>query len=85
MLMFSIVGYLMKKYKYEGGSLVLAFILGPPMEKTLRQSLIMSQGDFIIFVQSPISLIALCGAAFLLITAVLPLFRIQRPALGVKE
>jgi putative tricarboxylic transport membrane protein len=85
MLMFSIVGYLMKKCKYEGGSLILAFILGPPMEKTLRQSLIMSQGDFIIFFQSPISLIGLCGAAFLLITTILPLFRTRRPALGVKD
>lgn len=85
MLMFSIVGYLMKKCKYEGGSLILAFILGPPMEKTLRQSLIMSQGDFSIFFQSPISLIGLCGAAFLLITTILPLFRTRRPALGVKD
>ena len=85
MLMFGIAGYVMKKCKYEGGSLILAFILGPPMEKTLRQSLIMSQGDFRIFFQSPISFIALCGAAFLLITTVLPLFRGRRPALGVKE
>ena len=85
MLMFSIVGYLMKKCKYEGGSLILAFILGPPMEKTLRQSLIMSQGDFSIFFQSPISLIGLCGAAFLLITTIVPLLRTRRPALGVKD
>ncbi len=85
MLMFGIAGYVMKKCKYEGGSLILAFILGPPMEKTLRQSLIMSQGDFRIFFQSPISSIALCGAALLLITTVLPLLRARRPALGVKE
>ena len=85
MLMLSIVGYLMKKCKYEGGSLILAFILGPPMEKTLRQSLIMSQGDFSIFFQSPISLIGLCGAAFLLITTIVPLLRTRRPALGVKD
>ena len=84
MLMFSIVGYLMKKYGFEGGSLILAFILGPPMEKTLRQSLIMSQGDFTIFFQSPICLIGLLGAAFLLITTVLPLFRNRRPGLGVE-
>jgi putative tricarboxylic transport membrane protein len=85
MLIFSIVGYLMKKYKYEAASLMLAFILGPLMERAFCQSLIMSQGNFIIFFQRPISLVALIVAALLLITTVLPFFKKRRPALGIKD
>jgi putative tricarboxylic transport membrane protein len=62
-----------------------AFILGPLMEKSLRQSLILSQGDFMIFVRSPISLTALLVAACLLLTTVLPFFKTRRPALGIEK
>jgi putative tricarboxylic transport membrane protein len=85
MLIFSIVGYLMKKCNYEAAPLMLAFILGPLMERALRQSLIISQGKFTIFFQKPISLIALSVAAFLLLTTFLPFFGTKRPALGVED
>jgi putative tricarboxylic transport membrane protein len=85
MLLFSVVGYLMKKFEYDAAPLILAFILGPLLENALRQSLIMSQGEFAIFVQRPISLVSLCVAALLLITAFLPWLKSKRPALGVDE
>jgi putative tricarboxylic transport membrane protein len=53
MLIFGIMGYLMKKFEYEGAPLVLAFVLGPLMENNLRKSLIISQGDFSIFFTRP--------------------------------
>ncbi len=62
MTVFSVVGYLMRKYKYEGAPLVLAFILGPMLETALRQSLIISRGSFNIFVSHPISLVCLITA-----------------------
>ncbi len=40
MILFGVVGYLMRKYKYEGAPIVLAFVLGPIMENAFRQSLI---------------------------------------------
>jgi putative tricarboxylic transport membrane protein len=65
MLGFGLVGYLMRKFEYEPAPLCLAFILGPYLEKSLRQSLSISQGSFLIFVTRPITVTCL-GIAFLL-------------------
>ena len=51
MIIFGIVGYLMRKYKYDAPPLVLALVLGPMMEESLRKSLLMSQGSPLIFFQ----------------------------------
>ena len=67
MLIFGIVGYLMKKFDYEGAPLVLAFVLGPMMENNLRKSLIMSQGDFSIFFTRPVSLILVVSIVLLIL------------------
>jgi putative tricarboxylic transport membrane protein len=67
MLVFGIIGYLMKKFHYEGAPMVLALVLGRMLETTLRQSLILSRGDFSIFVTRPISLAFLIVAAILLV------------------
>jgi putative tricarboxylic transport membrane protein len=50
MLMFGISGFLMKKFRYDGAPMILALVLGQKLETSLRRSLIMSQGDFSIFV-----------------------------------
>ncbi|MBP1700705.1 MAG: hypothetical protein H6Q41_5893, partial [Deltaproteobacteria bacterium] len=81
MLVFGIVGYLMKKFRYEGAPLVLALVLGKMLETTLRQSLILSRGDFSIFVSRPISLAFLIVAAVLLIAPVIT----QRKKLSTLE
>jgi putative tricarboxylic transport membrane protein len=64
MILFGILGYLMKKYDYAPAPLVLAFILGPMFENAFRQSLIISGGSPLIFLTHPIA------AAFLLISFV---------------
>ncbi len=53
---FGLFGYLLRKLKFEPGPLLLAFVLGPMIESTMRQSLLMSGGSFAIFVSRPISL-----------------------------
>ena len=53
MMLFGIVGYLLGKFGYEPAPLMLAYVLGPMFEKNLRQSLLMSQGDFSIFFLRP--------------------------------
>jgi len=70
MLVFGIVGYLFRKFKYEPAPLVLAFILGPMLENALRQSLLISGGDFLIFFTRPISATSLMIASILLVTAI---------------
>lgn len=72
MLIFGIVGYLMKKYDYEGAPLILAFVLSPLMELALRQSLIISHGSFMIFLARPISVIMLIIAALSLTLQFIP-------------
>ena len=69
MIVFGIVGYVMKKCEYEPAPLVLAYVLGPMLEQAMRQSLIMSNGSFTIFVFRPISGVSLLVALFLLVTA----------------
>ncbi|MEI9477420.1 MAG: tripartite tricarboxylate transporter permease [Deltaproteobacteria bacterium] len=70
MIIFGVVGYVMKKAQYEPAPLVLAYVLGPMMEKALKQSLLISNGSFKIFFLRPISAACLGVAIFLLVTAI---------------
>ncbi len=81
MILFGVVGFLMKKFGYEGAPLILAFVLSPLMENALRQSLIMSRGSFSIFFTRPIALTFLLAALFLLISPLIPGFK-KRPQGG---
>ena len=55
MLFFAFVGYGIRKLKFDPAPLPLAFVLGPMVERSLRQSLLISGGDPTIFVSRPIS------------------------------
>lgn len=72
MIVFGIMGYLMRKTGYEGGPLILAFVLGPLLETSLRQSLVISKGSFAIFIHRPISALTLGVAFFILLSNVFP-------------
>jgi len=73
MLLFGVVGYLLRKLDIPLAPAVLTLILGPLMEKNLRRSLEMSQGDFSIFLESPIAVGLLITATLVLL---LPLLRL---------
>jgi putative tricarboxylic transport membrane protein len=62
MIAFGIAGYLLVKLGYELGPFILALVLGPLFEQSLRQSLIMSSQNVLIFLTRPITaaLLALC-------------------------
>jgi putative tricarboxylic transport membrane protein len=69
---FGLLGYIMRKLDYPAAPLVLGLVLGDAMERALRQSLMMSQGDLSILVSRPLS------AGMLALTALVltvPLFR----------
>lgn len=75
-LLFGVAGYLLRKLNYPVAPAVLAIVLGPLAERSLRQTLIASHGDPLIFVERPLSAIFL-GCAVLL--ALYPLYlRIKR-------
>ena len=67
MIFFGIVGYLARKFEFEAAPFILAVVLGPMMEKAFRQSLIMFQGDFSVFIRRPISGVIFGLAAILLV------------------
>jgi TctA family transporter len=66
MIFFGVVGYLARKFEFEAAPFILAVVLGPMMEKAFRQSLIMFQGDFSVFISRPISGV-IFGIAILLL------------------
>jgi putative tricarboxylic transport membrane protein len=65
MVLCGILGYVFKKLDFPLAPAILTLILGPLMERSLRESLSLSQGDFSIFVTRPISL------GLLVITAII--------------
>lgn len=75
MLVFGVVGYLMRKLDYPLAPAVLAIVLGPIAEPKLRQSLMISDGDFSIFVTRPISGTITVIAIILIL---MPLFKLIR-------
>jgi putative tricarboxylic transport membrane protein len=52
---FGVIGYIFRKVKLEPGPLILAFVLGPILERSIRQALLMSAGSPAIFFTRPIS------------------------------
>jgi putative tricarboxylic transport membrane protein len=67
---FGFLGYVLRKWNFDLAPLILGFILGPILETSARQSLIMSAGQFNIFFSSAITAILLGLALLVLATAV---------------
>jgi putative tricarboxylic transport membrane protein len=71
MLVFGAMGFLMRKWAYEGAPLLLALVLGPKLEIAFRQSLMISHGDFGVFINRPISMSFLLATVIFLIGPVI--------------
>ena len=67
MLIIGVLAYLLRKLNYPVAPAVLAIVLGPLAERSMRQSLIGSQGDVMTFFERPISLTCMI-LAFLLMS-----------------
>ena len=85
MVFFGVLGYLMRKFGYEPAPLVLAFVLGPMLENNLRKALILSQGNFMTFVERPISAVCLAFAAAALILPMIPALGRQREKIALDK
>jgi putative tricarboxylic transport membrane protein len=68
-LVFGVIGYFLAKFDFPIPPVVMGMVLGPIAEEGLRQSLIVSDGSWAIFVTKPIS------AAFLALTLIVVLHR----------
>jgi len=75
MLIMGVLGYLLRKFGLDPAPLVLGLVISPTFELSLRQSLIMSNGNWTIFFERPIALTLLAVSALLLLLAAISLFR----------
>lgn len=67
LLIFGVLGYLMRLYGFPIAPIVVGLILGPMAEQQLRRALAISQGDLTTLVQSPIAAVLLTLSALALI------------------
>jgi putative tricarboxylic transport membrane protein len=59
MIGFGLLGYLLRRLKYDLAPLILALVLGPMMERSFREAMMISRGDLAVFVSRPISAVIL--------------------------
>ena len=82
---FGFVGYLFHKLGCEPAPLLLGLILGPMMEENLRRALLLSRGEWSVFVTRPLSASLLAVAALLLIIVLLPAIKNKREEAFVED
>ena len=78
MLIMGAVGYLLRKFGFDPAPLVLGLVISPTFELSLRQSLVMSNGNWAIFFNRPIALALLAVSLGLLVLSIIPLITRQR-------
>jgi putative tricarboxylic transport membrane protein len=66
LLGFGVLGYVFKTIEYDMAPLILAMLIGPPLETAFRQSLMRSGGSFSIFVEKPIALTLIVACSLML-------------------
>ncbi len=66
-VIFGILGYIMKKFQFPTAPLILGVLLGPMAEENLRRTLLKTNMDWSVFVTRPISLVLLLIGALTLI------------------
>jgi TctA family transporter len=82
---FGFIGYLFVKLGCEPQPLLLGFILGPMMEENLRRALLLSRGDWTVFLTRPLSGSLLFVALILLVVVLLPSVKSKREEAFVEE
>ncbi len=56
MLLFGVIGFFMRRYGFSVVPVIIGLILGELVEGTLRQSLVIFDGNWLMFLQRPIAL-----------------------------
>ncbi len=82
---FGLLGYVFLKLGCEPAPLLLGFVLGPMMEEHFRRSLLLSRGDFTVFVTRPVSLTLLMLSLALVVILTLPSIKSKREEVFQEE
>lgn len=80
--LFGIVGYMFAKFGMSPVPLLLGYVLGPMMEVMLRRAMMISRGDFTVFVTKPISAVLLAITLGLIVVALMPKMRKHKELLA---
>ncbi|MCJ7493686.1 MAG: tripartite tricarboxylate transporter permease [Deltaproteobacteria bacterium] len=73
MSVMGVIGYLLRKFDFETAPIILGVVLAPIIEFSFRQALAMSNGDYMIFIQRPISAVFLVVALAMILLGLKPL------------
>jgi putative tricarboxylic transport membrane protein len=77
-----IVGLALRRWGFEGAPFLLALVLGPMMESSLRQALLISRGSFAIFFTRPVAGVLMFLAVAFLLMALVPGLKAKRQKLA---
>ncbi|MFE3838195.1 tripartite tricarboxylate transporter permease [Pseudogemmobacter sonorensis] len=71
-ILFGVLGYLLRLWRFEPAPLLIGFVLGPMMEEYFRRAMLLSRGDATIFLTHPGSALILAVTAVVFVTSFLP-------------
>jgi putative tricarboxylic transport membrane protein len=78
MVICGMVGLLLRRVGFEAAPFLLALVLGPLMESSIRQSLLISRGSFAIFFSRPVSAVLMVLTFTFLLVSLVPVFKTRR-------
>jgi putative tricarboxylic transport membrane protein len=78
MVIFGLVGFVLRRLDCEPAPFLLGMVLGPMMEEYLRRAMLLSRGDPMVFLERPISATLLAIAVFCIVAVSLPTIRSKR-------
>jgi putative tricarboxylic transport membrane protein len=85
MALFGVIGYVLRKLDFPLAPVVLTLILGPLMERSLMQSLEISQGSLLVFLKSPIAAVFLLLTVLVLVVPALKSIRRSKEVMSREE
>jgi len=84
MVIAGVAGLILRRLGFDGAPFLLALVLGPMMESSLRQALLISRGSFAIFFTRPVSGVLMILATAFLLTALVPILKSKREKLAAE-
>ena len=80
--LFGLLGYIMKKVDMSPPAFIIAFILGPGLEETLRQTFLLDDSGLLYFLERPVALAFLALGLLALVLRLRSQFRKRQPSPG---
>lgn len=83
LVFFGVLGYVMRVFNWPAAPLLLGLVLGQLMEEHFRRAMLLSRGDFMVFIERPVSATIMALIALLLLFGTWSMFRRRRSVRNV--